>query len=199
MKKVISASLGIVFTVAQAFLPLTDIGKSLGYRLLIAACFCTFWILYTIYSDKVDTIILRSGLGRHSQKRNAIEAVAYFHSSITNIAHVLQNIVIKESDSAFIQNLYYHNWCEIIDFICMDCCNAGREINSAVVSTSRYRYAKRFLNRTIDLSYLSDVVEVLHVCDKNNKLYFSREIDYKVYSGRLEIITRVVNQEMKRY
>ena len=199
MKKVISATLGIVFTVVQALLPLGDIGKSLEYRLFIAACFSALWILYTVYSEKIDTIILRSGLGRYSQKRNAIETVTYFHSTITHTAHTLQNTVIKESDSAFVQNLYYHNWCEVIDFVSMDCCNTGEYINSSVVSTSRYRHAKRFLNRTIDLRYLSNVVEALYTCDKNNKTYFSREIDYMVYFGRLESINKLVRQEMKKY
>ena len=196
MRKIISAIIGIFFAIIQAMLPLTNENISIHIRISIAALFAGVWILYTIFSDKIDAIICRSGVGRNLKNKSKDEKLDYFYNRIMPNVSVVQKAVIKDVDNDFTKNLYYHLWCEAIDFIAMDCCTSEKQIDCTLISFGSERYAKTFRSRSINIDYLSSIIDVLNSFLKENNEKINEQIDFTTYSGRLKSIESLIKQNL---
>ena len=195
MNKTISAIIGIIFAIVQAFLPLTEEGISIKHRLLSASTFALIWIIYTVFAEKIEVFICRSVLGRSLHKKDSNEKIEHFHNRIVPLVYSIQKAHIQNDD--FTKQYYYHNWCEIIDFIIMECCKKDGAIDDSTVSVGNKRFAKSFKTRHIDIFYLNSIVDILLKFNNNNKEFISHEIDYSHYMENLKIITKTVQTNLK--
>lgn len=192
-KNAVPAIIGILFTMAQAFLPLSDTTTSLIDRVILAVCFSALWILYAFFADPIENWVLRSCLGKHTQKRSQKEKLDYFHNTIVNLATSLHEATVDKSTDLFTRNVYYNNWCEVIDFILMDCCCT---IDKSVVSSRSPRYAGGQRHRSIDILYLKSIIDVLYKFKGNQQ--FEAEVDSRTYYKHLDTIKQIIELEINK-
>lgn len=195
-KNAVPAIIGILFTMVQAFLPLSDTAVSLNDRVILALCFSVLWILYAFFAGPIENWILRSCLGKHTQKRTSKEKIDYFHNTIVNLAVSLYEVKVDENTDFFVRNVHYNNWCEVIDFILMDCCCTGDIIDNSVVTSRSQRYAGSQRHRSIDVLYLKSIVDVLYKFKGNKQ--FEAEVDSRTYYKHLDTIKRIVDSEVNK-
>lgn len=195
MKKIISAVIGTIFVIVQAFLPLAEVALPLSHRITLALGLISIWILYTVFSDQIDNFICRSVFGRSLQKKGKDEKIKDFCEKIIPNTQILQKVTLCDKDNNFTKYYYYYNWCEIVDFIAMNCCKRDKYIDRTIIAIGCWRYANTF-HRKVDISYLDSVIEVLSEFAKKNHMIISNNVDYLRYIKQLETVENIVKANL---
>ena len=195
MKKVISAVIGAVIVIVQGGLSLVIDINSLSHQIPLVIGLISVWIWYVVCSDQIEEFICRSVLGRNLQNKTKSEKIEEFTEKIIPNTQKLQSIRLDDQDNDFTKYHHYYNWCEIIDFVAMNCCKRNKYIDCEIIATGSRRYSNIF-HRKIDILYLNSVTEVLREFANKNELIISNNMDYLRYTKQLEMVENIIKDNL---
>lgn len=192
MKRFISISFGILFTIIQTILPLNTKEISLSRRWVIGIIFSLIWITYSIFAEKIDKKIWKLSGHRWDVKTNE-EKISHFRE---NIVPKVLNINISNSCSNVMSDfdfLYLYNiWCEILCFLVNECIVIeNNKPNYDIIRNSKYESVGYTRYIYIDKKYVKEMIKVLEEFDKKHINRMKVQKDYIDIKNQLEKVKEI--------
>ena len=162
MKKIISSVIAAILVLFQAFLPLNDGSIGIWQRIIVASIFLLFWIIYIVFSDKIEYFISKIIFHKDLEYKNPKQKYDDFYSKIIPFCSTLNDNVAVIPIEEFQKHSIYNMWCYVINFILTDCCKSCYTIDNTIVCTNNEAFVADFRSYKIDPNYIQSIIKLLN-------------------------------------